>query len=96
MSDILISAGAKLGEGEMRGKELASYLLVEAEDGYRVIFAMAELSSDFTDKSIILADLRDGKTLGEPQGNWQIIVPGEKKWGRWIRQVTSLKVVKFQ
>lgn len=95
LSDILIAAGAKLGAGEMRGKELASYLLVEAGDGYKVIFAMAEIASEFNDKNIILADMKDGKPLDEKQGKWQIIVPGEKKWGRWVRQVESLKIVKI-
>lgn len=39
--------------------------------------------------------MRDGKPLDEKQGTWQIIVPGEKKWGRWVRQVEALKIVKI-
>lgn len=94
LSSVLLAAGAKLGKEELRGKELAAYLLVEAADGYKVTFALAELSSDFTDKAILLADSRDGKPLSATQGFWQIIVPDDKKHGRWVRQVISLKILK--
>ena len=95
LSDILLAAGAKLGKDELRGKELAAYLLVEAADGYKATFAIAELSSEFTDRIILLADTRDGKPLAASQGFWQIIVPDDKKHGRWVRQVISLKIIKL-
>jgi DMSO/TMAO reductase YedYZ molybdopterin-dependent catalytic subunit len=96
LSDILLSAGAKIGKDELRGKEQAAYILIEAADGYKGIFSIAELSADFTDKTILLADSRDGKPLTEKEGFWQIIVPDEKKHGRWVRQVTTIKLVKIK
>lgn len=96
LSDVLLSAGAKLGAGEMRGKELGAYVLVEAADGYKAVFAVAEIAPEFTDKIVLLADTRDGKPLDEKNGVWQIIVPDEKKHGRWVRQVISLKIKKAQ
>lgn len=96
LSDILLSAKAKIAPNEMRGKELASYLLVEAADGYKAVFAAAEIAPEFTDRIILLADTRDGKPLDAKNGTWQIIVPGEKKHGRWVRQVTALKIRKAQ
>lgn len=95
LSEILLAAGAKLGKDELRGKELAAYLLVEAADGYKAVFALAELSSDFTDKMILLADARDGKPLDAGHGVWQIIVADDKKHGRWVRQVVGLKIIKL-
>lgn len=95
LSDILLSAKAKIGKDEMRGKELASYLLVEAADGYKAIFAVAEIAPEFTDRIVLLANTRDGKPLDDKQGTWQIIVPGEKKHGRWVRQVAALKIKKI-
>ena len=94
LSDVLLFAGAKIGKEQLRGKELASYLLVEAADGYKAIFAIAEISADFTDRLILLADTRDGKPLDTKQGVWQIIVADDKKHGRWVRQVTALKIKK--
>lgn len=76
----------------MRGKQLAQYLLVEAADGYRVVFAIAELDREFTDDAVILADTQNGKPLSEKDGKFQIIVPADKRHGRWVRQVTALRI----
>jgi hypothetical protein len=94
--DILLAAGAKIGKDELKGKELGAYLLVEAADGYKATFAIAEIAPEFTDKVILLADTRDGKPLDAKEGKWQIIVPDDKKHGRWVRQVTALKIRKAQ
>ncbi len=92
LSDILLAAGARIGKDELKGKELGAYLLVEAADGYKAIFAIAEIAPEFTDKVILLADTRDGKPLDSKTGTWQIIVPDDKKHGRWVRRVTALKI----
>jgi hypothetical protein len=55
-------------------------------------YSLAELDPGFTDRVVILADRRDGKPLAENAAPFQIVVPGEKKHGRWIRQVVSLTV----
>ncbi len=96
LSDILFSAGARIGKDELKGKELGAYLVVEAADGYKAIFAIAEIAPEFTDKTILLADTRDGKPLDAKTGAWQIIVADDKKHGRWVRQVTALKIRKIQ
>ena len=96
LTNILQKAGAPLGK-QLHGKALASYVLVTAHDGYRVVFALPELDPDFTDASrqIILADTANGKPLPEKQGPVRIVVPQEKKGARWIRMVESIEVVKL-
>ena len=96
LTEILQKAGAPLGK-QLHGKALASYVLVTARDGYRVVFALPELDPDFTDASgkIILADSADGKPLPEKQAPLRIIVPQEKKGARWIRMVKSIAVVRL-
>jgi len=91
LADVLKLAGVEFGE-KLRGRRLASYVLIEAADKYRVIFSLAELDAGFTDKVVILADKRDGTPLTNA-GPWQIVAPDEKRAGRWIRQVQSIKVV---
>ncbi|HKA22078.1 MAG TPA: molybdopterin-dependent oxidoreductase [Blastocatellia bacterium] len=87
--DILDKAGLKFGEG-LSGKSLALYLVVEASDGYRVVFALPELDPAYTDRVIILADKMDGAKLSESPGPVRIVVPGEKRQARWVRQVSAL------
>jgi DMSO/TMAO reductase YedYZ molybdopterin-dependent catalytic subunit len=89
--DVLKAAGVKFGQ-EMRGKALASYLVVEASDGYRAVFALPELDPAFSERVILLADRRDKKPLDDRHGPVQIVVPGEKKHARWVRQVVALKI----
>ena len=95
LSAILQKAGVNMGK-DLRGKNLTKYILVEASDGYHVVFALAELDKDFTDRSIILTDEMDGKPLPAADGPYRIIVQDEKKPARCIRQVTGIKVESAQ
>ena len=91
LSTILQKAGVTSGK-DLRGKNLAKYILITANDGYKVIFALAELDKDFTDKIVILADKADGKPLPVGDGPFRVIVQDEKKPARCIKQVTEIKV----
>lgn len=92
---VLEKAGVAFGEA-LRGKRLASCVLVEAADGYRVVIALPEVDPGFTDKQIVLAFLKDGKTMDSKEGPYRIVIPDEKRPARWIRQVTELKIVDVQ
>lgn len=89
--EVLRLAGVEFGE-KLRGKQLALFLSVDAADGYRAVFALPELDPAFTDQTIILADRRDGKPLSDAEGPWRIVVPVEKRQGRWVRQVVALTI----
>lgn len=91
LAEMLKLAGVETGK--MKGPQMTQALLVEAADGYKVVFALAELDPDFSDRQIILADKRDGKPLDDKQGPWRIVAPGDKRPARWIRQVTSFKII---
>ncbi|MBC7911231.1 MAG: molybdopterin-dependent oxidoreductase [Pyrinomonadaceae bacterium] len=95
LGEVLKLAGVKFGE-EMRGKSLALFLVVEAADNYRAVFALPELDHGFTDRVILLADKRDGKALAAAEGPLRIVVPDEKRQGRWVRQVISLIIRRAQ
>jgi DMSO/TMAO reductase YedYZ molybdopterin-dependent catalytic subunit len=92
---VLTLAGVKFGEG-LRGKNLELYLVVEAADGYRAVYALPELDPAYTDKVILLADKRDGKPMDAREGPLRIVVPDEKRQARWVRQVTGLVVKRAQ
>ena len=89
--EILRTAGVKFGK-ELRGKSLAEYLLVETEDGYRVVFALPELDPTFRDTEILLADRRDGKPLEGSDGRLRLIIPHEKRYARWVRQIVAVSI----
>ena len=92
IQDLLGKAGVPQGH-ELRGQAMATYVLAEASDGYRVVFALAELDSDFQDSEVIVADTQDGAALGANQGPLKLVAPRDKRPARWIRMLKSLTVV---
>lgn len=89
--DILEQAGATTGK-ELRGKNLAKFLVVKCADGYEVVFSLAELDSSFNDRLVILADESAGKPLPADKGPFRVIVPDEKRPARSAFKVTELIV----
>ena len=84
--DLIRLAEVPLG-AKLRGSNMALYLLVEAADGYRVVFALPELDPAFTERVVLLADHRDGQPLATAEGPLRLVVPDEKRHARWVRQV---------
>jgi hypothetical protein len=95
LKSVVEKAGVTFGES-MKGRRLTNCLLVEAVDGYRAVIALPELDPAFTDKQALLVFLRDGKPLGDKEGPYRIVIPDEKRMARWVRQVTTLKIVDVQ
>ena len=91
LSDVLAKVDLPLGE-KFHSSGAAYYMVVEAKDGYRATFAWAELDSTFMDKSAYVVTKRDGKALSDKDGPFQLVTPGEKRGGRWVRQVAALRI----
>jgi DMSO/TMAO reductase YedYZ molybdopterin-dependent catalytic subunit len=89
--DLLTRAGVPAGES-LRSGDLAKTVIVTGADGYRVAFGLAEFDPAFTDRISILADRRDGQPLPENTLPFQLILAGEKRPSRWVRQVVSIEV----
>jgi len=92
VQELLSRAGAPQKD-KLRGPAMATYVLAEASDGYRVIYSLVELDSDFQDSEVIVADTMNGAPLGEKQGPFKMVAPHDKRPARWIRMLKSLTVV---
>jgi DMSO/TMAO reductase YedYZ molybdopterin-dependent catalytic subunit len=95
LAELLKLAGAPMGE-KLRGAAMASYVLAEARDGYRVVFALPELDPAFTDSKVLVAYTANGKPLPDGQGPFRIVAPQEKRSARGIRMLQRIQVVKIQ
>jgi len=89
---VLDSAGVTLGK-QLRGENLAKFVLVKAADGYEVIYALPELDPEFTNDVVLLAYQVDGKPLPSGEGPFRLVAPADKKPARWIREITAIKVL---
>src|SRR5208282_6895566 len=92
LAELLKESGVPQGP-KLRGAAVATYVIAEAADGYRVIFSLAELDSDFQDSGVIVADRMDGKPLDEKAGPLRLVAPHDKRPARWIRMLQNIKVV---
>ncbi|SMD42226.1 Sulfite oxidase and related enzymes [Aquiflexum balticum DSM 16537] len=92
--DLLKKTGLELGTG-LKGKNQAQYLLVEAADGYKVVFSLPEIDPEFSGKHILVAHSRDGIPLEEGVGPFRFVVPEEKLHARWVRDVIAVKLIKI-
>jgi DMSO/TMAO reductase YedYZ molybdopterin-dependent catalytic subunit len=92
LSVVLDSAGVTLGK-ELRGENLVKYVLVTAADNYQVLYSLPEIDPEFTSNTILLATHVDGKPLPKGEGLFRLVNPSDKKPARWIREITSIKVL---
>lgn len=95
LEDVLAKADLPRGPA-LRGAEMLRYIVVEAVDGYRALFALAEIDSAFRKNPPILAIARDGGPLDEDAAPFQVIVPGEERHARWVRQVACIRIARHR
>jgi DMSO/TMAO reductase YedYZ molybdopterin-dependent catalytic subunit len=94
VGEILKRAGATVGEA-LRGDAVASYVVAHAADGYRAVYALAELDNAFVPSDIIVADTIDGKPLFAYQGPWRLVAPKDLRGARSVRMLDRLEVVRL-
>ena len=93
LETILRKAGVPQGDA-LRGPAMATYVLAEAADGYRVVFSLAELDAGIADSEVIVADTIDGAPLGDKLGPFRLVAPHEKRPARWVRMLRYITVVR--
>ena len=91
LADLLKLAGAPSGD-QLRGAAMATYVVVEAADGYRVVFSIAELDPGIQDSNILLADKLEGHPLDDKLGPLRIVAPFDKRPARWVRMVRAIRI----
>lgn len=89
--DLLKQAGAPQGE-QIRGALMTTYVIAEGSDGYRVIFALAELDPGFEDSGVLVADRMDGAPITGDLGPLRLVVPHDKRPARWVRMLDTITV----
>ena len=92
LRDLLKEAGVPSGEN-LRGKALATCIVVTATDGYQATFSIGEVDEGIGNVQLLVADAEDGKPLAATAGPLRLVVPGDKRPARWVRMVKSIRVV---
>ena len=83
--------------GTMAGlRNLAdAVVLVRGSDGYQAAVSAAAVKMDLKGERYLLAIARDGKPLEPGQGPVRLIVPGDPKHVRWVKDVATIRLVRL-
>ncbi len=90
VDDLLKLVG--ISADSLRRARSTMYVVVEAADGYRMLFSLAELDPSLSDKLVLLVDKQNGKPLPDAAGPLRLVVPDEKREARWVRQVKTIVI----
>jgi hypothetical protein len=93
--DVLKTTGVETGPA-LRGPALAQAVVVRAADDYAVVFGLAELDPGTRPNRIILADTVDGAPIAAGDGPFRLVVEGDLRPARSVRQVTAVEVVRLR
>jgi DMSO/TMAO reductase YedYZ molybdopterin-dependent catalytic subunit len=91
LEELLRRAGVPQGD-QLRGKLLGTCVIAEAEDGYKVVFAIAELDSSIANAEVLVADTVDGAPIDAKRGPFRLVAPHDKRPARWVRMLKSITV----
>jgi len=91
LAAVLKSAGVRTDS--LRGPALATRLVVEASDGYRIVLALSDLDPSLGAKRVLLADRVYGKPLPADEAPRRLIIPGGQRPARSARQVVTIRVI---
>lgn len=89
LADLIAKAGLPTGDA-VRGPALGTVIVAEAADGYRIVFSLGEIDPRLGNTEIIVADTCDGKPLAAADGPLRLVVPGEARGARSVRQLVRL------
>jgi len=89
----VLRAGGFTQIDSLRGPQLRRVLLFEAADGYAAVIALADLDPGIGGRKGILVDRENGVALPADRGPYRVIIEGDGRPSRWVRQVVRLHIV---
>ena len=89
LRDLVAAAGVPVGEA-VKGPALVIQVTAIAADGYRVAFSLGEIDAKLGKAPILVADACDGKPLPAADGPLRLVVEGEARAARSVRQLVGL------
>jgi hypothetical protein len=92
LADLLSKVGVPLGES-VRGKLFLIGIVAQGTDSYGVLYSLAEVDPAIHTGDVIVADTLDGQKLGQ-DGAFKMVSSEERRPARWVRNLTSISVVK--
>ncbi len=90
LSDLLQKAAATMTAKEY--KQENAYVVFRGTDGYQVIASWTELMEAPEGRRGLVALERDGKALPEMEGQFRLVLPGDKYVGRSVKCLETIEI----
>ncbi|MEW5918869.1 MAG: molybdopterin-dependent oxidoreductase [Gemmatimonadota bacterium] len=94
LRSVVTLAGAPEGRA-LRGLGMTIVVLAEAADKYKVAYTLAEIDEQFGARTPLVALTQNGQPIAGNEGPMRIVMPGETHRARWIRQLTTLRLLQL-
>lgn len=92
LRDVLRQAGV-IPVDSLRSAHLRRVVIFVAADGYSALIALSDLDASIGGRRAVLVDREDGRPLGADYGPRRVIIEGDQRPTRCVRQVLRLEVV---
>lgn len=89
--DVLRLAGVTPVDSLRRG-QLRRVVVFVGADGYSALIALSELDPSIGGRRAVLVDREDDRALPSERGPRRIIIEGDRRPSRWVRQVVRIEV----
>ncbi len=76
----------------LRRDQLRRMVVFVGSDGYSAIIALSDLDASIGARRAVLVDREDGAPLPTDRGPRRIIIEGDHRPSRWVRQVVRIEV----
>lgn len=87
----LLKAGVVSGD-RLMGRYLNQVVVAKGADGFTASYSLGETDPIYRTNPVILADSKDGQPLDAKEGPYRLVVDGDLRPGRSVRQVVSVEV----
>ena len=77
----------------LRGRQLTLRIVIEASDGYRVVLALSDLDPTLGGRRVLVANQVDGQPLPAKEAPYRLLIAGDERPSRWMRQVVAIRVL---
>lgn len=93
LNDLLAKAGI-IVDPTVKNDVLRYYVVVTGTDCYEVLLSLGELEPDFGGSAQVLVAYAygDGTPLSASEGAMRLVVPGDKKGGRYVSNIARISV----
>lgn len=80
----------------LRGAALRRALVFVGRDGYTGLIALPELDTGLGATKVYAVDRENGAPLSAEHGPWRVVIVGDNRGARWVRQLMRIEVVQVR